>query len=192
MQLGLKHGTTTEIKVWSNAPGLQCDSCRKIGYPKTSALNITLSHRRTPLKFRPANWTKPETIALHVRDQTGFETSVKMLNTVGLRYLMQQYAASALRDVRFCRFLFDGERLVESETPKKVGLSNSRMRVVCEFADWGDRWARSMKTALMFSLNSWEVEQSKSEMWLCLISTASDHQEGGKGNYWLPIFDFEA
>lgn len=44
----------------------------------------------------------------------------------------------------------------------------------------------------MFSLNSWEVELSKSDVWLCLISTASDHHDGGKANYWLPISAFEA
>lgn len=143
IQLGLKQATTTEIKVWSNVPGLQCEKCQSTGYPKTEGPKYTYQ-LSTPSLRAASNKLKPETIALHVRDQTGFETSVKTLNTVGLRYLMEQYAASALRDVRFCRFLFDGERLVESETPKKVGLLGPRMclcvSTLTGVADGYDQW----------------------------------------------------
>lgn len=123
-QLGLAPSTTTEIKVWSNVPGLQCDFCRSIGYPRTNGVDYDLSSTRPRARLLLPKWTKPETISLHLRDQTGFETSVKTLNTVGFRYLMEQYATTALRDVRVCRFLFDGERIAESETPKQVWLTD--------------------------------------------------------------------
>ena len=63
---------------------------------------------------------KAETIVLLVKDQTGFEMSVKMLNTVSVNYLMDSYAARAMRDRDHLRFFYDGEKLVESETPKQV------------------------------------------------------------------------
>ena len=48
--------------------------------------------------------------------------AVKMLSTVGFHFLMDTYADKAVRDRSVCRFLFDGERLMAKETPKKVRL----------------------------------------------------------------------
>ena len=43
---------------------------------------------------------------------------------------MDRYAEVAVREKATCRFLFEGERLTEEETPKKVSLSDAPA-VVC-------------------------------------------------------------
>ena len=121
LQLKLLHNTTTEIKVWSNVPGLQCKGCKRSGYPKTFGVDKVL-YKTTPPVVEAG--PKAESVVISVSDQTGFTMSVKMLNSVGFHFLMDAYATQAVRDRDICRFLFDGERLVEKETPKQVCLLN--------------------------------------------------------------------
>lgn len=113
------------IRVWSNVPGLQCADCKRTGYLKTNGVDATLSINTPPIC---TNSGTSETITLLVKDQTGFEMSVKMLNTTPFEYLMDMYSARALRDRMYCRFLIDGEKLVARETPKKVPHLTLRTR----------------------------------------------------------------
>jgi hypothetical protein len=110
------HKTTTDIRAWSNVPGLQCKRCRKTGYPRSDTV---ISPIPQPLLQNSNN----ETITLRVQDQTGFEMNVKMVNTVPLRYLMKAYAKQAMREYRDLRFLFDYEQLIAHETPQKVRVT---------------------------------------------------------------------
>jgi hypothetical protein len=107
------HKTTTDIRAWSNVPGMQCRQCRRIGYPKSNAVI-------DPVPQPQLQNSTNETITLRLQDQTGFEMNVKMVNTVPLKYLMKTYAKQAKREYEDTRFLFDEEKLTARETPRQV------------------------------------------------------------------------
>jgi hypothetical protein len=107
------HNTTTTIRGYSNVPGLQCFLRKHRGYPKTSR---AITPESQYLGERPKN----ETVCLKVHDETGWETNIKMVNTVQFRYLMKTYASQSKRDLESVKFFFDGEPLLKTETPKKV------------------------------------------------------------------------
>lgn len=109
------HNTYTEIRAYSNTPGLQCSKCSKTGYPKTNSYVLPGPEKLTRLP-------KNETITLRVRDSTGFEMDVKMVNAVAFGYLMETYGNKVKREIRCVRFTFDDEVLKPNETRKKVSF----------------------------------------------------------------------
>lgn len=117
------HGTTTEITVYSNHPGMQCASCQSKGYPWTDGVDRTLYNKPAP----PIDSTapEPEYITVLLRDATGFEVAVKMLSSGHLGYAMEQYARTACREANLCRFLLEGERVTKTETPKQVSTDSA-------------------------------------------------------------------
>ncbi|KAK5174632.1 uncharacterized protein LTR77_001713 [Saxophila tyrrhenica] len=116
-RIGFWHNTTTTIRAYSNVPGMQCSKCKIQGYPSSTV----------PTKAVPQTMTsvpKNEVVALRVRDLTGFEMEVKMMNITPFSFLMEQYATKAWRKMSDLRFLLDEEKLLKTETPKKLDLSN--------------------------------------------------------------------
>lgn len=63
---------------------------------------------------------KGETLNLRVQDQTGFELTFKMLDNSPVDIMMDAYAQRTIRERGVLRFFFDGEKLVDHETPKEV------------------------------------------------------------------------
>ncbi|KAF7194651.1 Small ubiquitin-related modifier 2 [Pseudocercospora fuligena] len=116
-KLDLWHNTTTQIRAFSNLTGLQCTNCKKQGYPAKSEV-IEYPKSINP----PTQVKKPEATSLIMKDQTGFTMNLRLSSTSTVQVLKDTYADRALRDVRVCKFLYDGERLMGAETPEQLGL----------------------------------------------------------------------
>mmetsp|Transcript_8457 Transcript_8457/g.12805 ORF Transcript_8457/g.12805 Transcript_8457/m.12805 type:complete len:92 (-) Transcript_8457:1138-1413(-) len=70
--------------------------------------------------------TKPdgEQITIRVRDQTGEETVFKIKKTTKMSKVFNAYANRKGVDSKALRFLLDGERIGEDQTPKLLELED--------------------------------------------------------------------
>ena len=59
-------------------------------------------------------------MSIAVKDETGYHMQVKMQNTTTMDFLMDKYSTQTKRELRTIRFFLDGERIAETDTPKKV------------------------------------------------------------------------
>lgn len=65
-----------------------------------------------------------EQITLRVRDQTGEETVFKIKKTTKMSKVFSAYAQRKGVDSNSLRFLLDGERITDDQTPKTLELEN--------------------------------------------------------------------
>jgi len=144
------HNTTTIIRAYSNVPGLQCNKCSKSGYPATTGAVVPGPQ---------ATWMLPknEVVSLRVKDPTGYEMEVKMVNTVPFSYLMDTYATQVHRDRDDVRFFMDGELIVEDETPKKASKLLCESASCAHPANMSDSTISQTETRLMCSGRKREV-----------------------------------
>lgn len=68
-------------------------------------------------------------INVRVRDQKGYEMVVRMKMDTKMSFLMREYTTRAVRDRDDVRFLFDGEKISEKDTPQKVRARAVRLLV---------------------------------------------------------------
>ena len=75
-----------------------------------------------------------DTLTVRVKDQTGEETYFKVKNTTKMGKVFQAYAKRKGLAVGSLRFLLDGERINEDESPKSVScvcVCPSRLETIC-------------------------------------------------------------
>mmetsp|Transcript_3645 Transcript_3645/g.3444 ORF Transcript_3645/g.3444 Transcript_3645/m.3444 type:complete len:97 (+) Transcript_3645:180-470(+) len=76
----------------------------------------------------PVPETKPEggaeQITIRVRDQTGEETVFKIKKTTKMAKVFNAYSQRKGVDSNSLRFLLDGERITEDQTPKTLELED--------------------------------------------------------------------
>jgi len=73
------------------------------------------------------NEAKPETnepITIRVRDQTGEETFFKIKKTTKMSKVFNTYAQRKGVQISSLRFLLDGERIEEGQTPESLELDD--------------------------------------------------------------------
>ena len=68
--------------------------------------------------------TNAEQLNLKVKSQDGEEVFFKIKNTTQLKKLMDAYCQRQGLAASNVRFLFDGERLHEAQTPKELSMEN--------------------------------------------------------------------
>jgi len=68
---------------------------------------------------------QPERLTLRVRDQTGFEMTVRTFDTKPLGFVFNKYAKQACRDPDKIRFFLEGDRVNKDQTGKEVSHSTS-------------------------------------------------------------------
>lgn len=71
-----------------------------------------------------ATANQTEQLNLKVKSQDGEEVFFKIKNTTQLKKLMDAYCQRQSLNVANVRFLFDGERLHEGQTPKELNMEN--------------------------------------------------------------------
>ncbi|KAK5720879.1 hypothetical protein LTR15_006841 [Elasticomyces elasticus] len=118
-KLHLIHESITVFHVCSSmSAGLNCYWCKTRGYPESPH---DIDGNITPPQQAPTT-SEGDALTLVVEDQTGYKMSVKTMSTSVLEFVMNVYAAQALRDRHVLSFFFDGEKLYWGETGKQLGL----------------------------------------------------------------------
>ena len=91
---------------------------------------------RTEVDFRTMTDTEDGTLTVRVKDQTGEETFFKVKKTTKMGKVFEAYAGRKGLQLSSLRFLLDGERIGNEESPKSVRVrrggraGGSRLRSV--------------------------------------------------------------
>ncbi|KAK5696692.1 SUMO protein smt3 [Elasticomyces elasticus] len=129
--LNLRHNTTTIIRVFFAVPGLMCHACKSKGFPKSNGVIKPGTPVLAPVLMSPPS--PFDAVTLVLEDQTGYAMNVKTVSTHGFEFVMQEYAQQAVRERELLRFIFDGEKLSPTDTPKEMGcIDNDRIEVFFE------------------------------------------------------------
>jgi len=66
----------------------------------------------------------PTHVQLRVRNHQGGEVQFKIKKTSGLKKLMDAYCSRVGVNINEVRFMVDGERVTENDTPDQLGLGD--------------------------------------------------------------------
>ena len=88
---------------------------------------------------------KPDTLTIFVKDQSGVETHFRIKTHTLLKKVFTAYKKKTGQEsVDSVRFLFDGERLKDDDTPDKLGLEEGDQIDVVMMMDGGNSITKFM------------------------------------------------
>lgn len=94
---------------------------------------------------------QPTHIQLRVRNHQGGEVQFKIKKTSGLKKLMEAYCQRVGVRLGEVRFMVDGERVNETDTPEGLGLGDDDLiDVSVEQTGGGSRGTRTTRTTSMY------------------------------------------
>ncbi|KAK3721051.1 hypothetical protein LTR37_003341 [Vermiconidia calcicola] len=129
--LGMQNGDVIDVRISQPCTRGACpipaeQTLPNIHYLATPPTSTAASSPTAPVQVEEQQQgpAAPSRLSMRIREPNGTEMVLTVRKTISMKNVMQAFAAQIRKQVKECRFTFEGQRIVGDDTPETLELED--------------------------------------------------------------------